>query len=153
TVDVKEATGKREGVDFRRVDDLHGERNCQIGIARYVLGHAVNVFVHHGVTDDLGRMVDLRGVLLADTNFLLLRDNALMRHLAAADFVHVLFISAEGERSERQDKGNQQRTGRGFLHWFAPSADTSIISDDVEQLWVSPENAASPAQSIRRDDP
>ncbi len=64
-VDVEESAGQRQGVDLVRIDDLDGERNLAIGVLDDVLADAVDVFHDHRIGDELGALLDLRGVHLA----------------------------------------------------------------------------------------
>ena len=67
-VDVEEAAGKGHGVDLVRVDDLDGEGDLAIGVLDDVLTDAVDVFDDDGVGDEVGGLLDLHRVGLADAD-------------------------------------------------------------------------------------
>jgi len=70
-VDVEKSAGKREGVDFIRVDDLDGEGNSRVGIANQVLANAIDVFGDDGIVYQFRRTFDFLGQRFAEADFAL----------------------------------------------------------------------------------
>ena len=64
-IHIEKASGKCEGIDVVRINDLDGEWDERIRVAHQVLPDPINVFGNRRVLDQLGRRLHLLRVLLA----------------------------------------------------------------------------------------
>ena len=70
-IHIKESTGKREGIDLVRFDNLDGEGNLRIRVANDVLSDAIDVFADRGVVEQFDLPLDFCSELPAHPDFLL----------------------------------------------------------------------------------
>ena len=117
-VDVEEAAGQGHGVDLVGVDDLDGEGNLAVGVLDDVLADAVDVFDDDRVGDQVGGLLDLHRVLLADADLRV--DRVPVAHAASADVagaygVDVVFAA----RLDVRDRAPHRERGgsRTWVGW------------------------------------
>ena len=93
-IHVEESARQRERVHHVRIDHLDRERHARVRIAHQILPHAVHVFVHHGVVDELRALIDFLRELLAERDLVLERvEVQSLAHVAVADGVDVRFAA------------------------------------------------------------
>jgi hypothetical protein len=70
SVDVKETTRQREGVDLVRIDDFDRKGNLGIGVPHQGLADPVHIFIHDRIGEQFDGTLHFAGELASQLDFL-----------------------------------------------------------------------------------